>query len=65
MYTVSELRKFLAELQDDDVAISLELEFTKDALAFEEQPLLRPSREFLESRVRVISALSDHQRATR
>lgn len=61
MYTVNELRKFLAELQDDDVAISLELDFTKDALAFEEQPLLRPSREFLESRVRVISALSDHQ----
>jgi hypothetical protein len=61
MYTVNELRKFLAELQDDDVGISLALEFTKDALAFEEQPLLSPPREFLESRVRVMSALSDHQ----
>lgn len=61
MYTVNELRKFLAELHDDDVAIALALEFTRDALAFEEQPLLRPPREFLESRVRVVSALSDHQ----
>lgn len=61
MYTVNELRKFLAELRDDDVAISLALEFTKDALAFEEKPLLSPPREFLESRVRVASALSDHQ----
>ena len=40
MYTVNELRKFLAGLQDDDVAISLALEFTRDALSFEEQPLL-------------------------
>lgn len=61
MYTVNELRKFLAGLQDDDVAISLALEFTRDALSFEEQPLLSPPREFLESRIRVGGALSDHQ----